>query len=79
MSKGFGPEYYKRFYRDQAVHNKTLVTQLGTAVFSMCKWWGLTTRPFDVTFCHGILQYLEDADGFALWKISPRQHVMFCT
>lgn len=114
MSKAFGPEYYKRFYRDQAVHNKTLVTQLGTAVFSMCKWWGLTPRslldigsgpgflrdwcrdnhpnvrllstdvseyactkyghlrsdiaswspprPFDVTFCHGVLQYLEDAD-----------------
>ncbi len=45
MSKAFGPEYYKRFYRDQAVHNKTLVTQLGTAVFSMCKWWGLTRVP----------------------------------
>ncbi len=79
MSKAFGPEYYKRFYRDQAVHNKTLVTQLGTAVFSMCKWWGLTPRPFDVTFCHGVLQYLGDADAVhAIENIAKAtRHVLY--
>jgi SAM-dependent methyltransferase len=40
----FDAEYYRRFYRDDPVHDRRRIARLAEGVSGLCGWWGLPLR-----------------------------------
>jgi hypothetical protein len=53
----FDAAYYRRFYRDQPVHDRRRIGHLATGVTGMCAWWGVPVR-----------SVLDVGAGTGLWR-----------
>jgi SAM-dependent methyltransferase len=53
----FDAAYYRRFYRDQPVHDRRRIAQLASGVTGMCAWWDVPIR-----------SVLDVGAGTGLWR-----------
>jgi SAM-dependent methyltransferase len=44
MRTDFDAAYYRRFYRDQPVHNGRRIGRLAEGLTGLCGWWGIPVR-----------------------------------